>query len=493
MSVLVVILTGQSNAAGVNPGEAGGAYPAVRYLLKEVTGSPGSPTFGDLVGTNGSHRTLGRLLHEAGHKVALGVLYKGSTFSNQWIPGQAVFIGMQTHLATMLSLLPAEFPGERLFRFVHLRDQGEAEARYEILATVQAWAANTQTLHDEIEEQVFAWADAGGFVVPRRIPKIANLINETIDGATFPGVLRAQQLAYADITVNRDESTGVAYEGDGVHPTTAGYITVGERDAAAIEETQAMGTLSADYRTKGVDHFRNKTAITPAATHYFAAYVAGVRVNDGGKGVKSVTNNTTLYATPAGRSVATAIDVIWADPDTNWGSVDEIRLFDGDPAGAGVEIGRHVLDVPVPIGPTLGPGGDPTGPLKIPAAAFEIAAPPGCLVDAQVHGLLGLICGATAFAPVATVHGTYFAGDPQGAGVETSAVRTSITQATAWEAATSGSARTAAPIALADEADATHYAEYSASSGGSLRFSAALPAVPSGGAIPAGGLRTRFT
>ena len=104
--------------------------------------------------------------------------------------------------------------------------------------------------------------------------------------------------------------------------------------------------------------------------------------------------------------------------------------------------------------------------------------------------------GATANAARATVYGTYFAGDPQGAGAETSATRTAITQATTWNAAASGLATTAAAIALADESDATHWAEYTAAVAGTLLFSATLPGAftpPSGGIIPAGGLRTTLT
>lgn len=256
-----------------------------------------------------------------------------------------------------------------------------------------------------------------------------------------------------------------------------------------IEET--MGTVSAPARTALTNHYRNKQVYTPAATHYAHAYVAGVPKSDT---PVSFANNGTSYGAPSGRSVALAILLDFAAPVTDWGAVDEIRITDNATPGAGLEIGRHTLPAPITIGVTLGPGGVPTGPLRVTGVTLTMAA--GCFTNAVAHELLGLMCGAVANSPRATVYGTYFAGDPQGAGAETSAARTAITQATAWGAASSGLALTAAPIALADESDATHYAEYSASSGGTLLFSAQLPVSftpPVGGIIPAGGLRTSIT
>ena len=100
--------------------------------------------------------------------------------------------------------------------------------------------------------------------------------------------------------------------------------------------------------------------------------------------------------------------------------------------------------------------------------------------------------GATANAARATVYGTYYVGDPQGAGTETSASRATITQATSWNAAVGGQAKTSVDITLADESDATYYAEFTAAAAGTLLFSALLPTLPDGGIIPAGVLRTRM-
>lgn len=248
-----------------------------------------------------------------------------------------------------------------------------------------------------------------------------------------------------------------------------------------------MGTLSSYARTALVNHARNKGAYTPAANHYCAAFVAGVEVTGNGYARAVLANNKTTWGDAGSRAITNDVPFAFPDATASWGTIDEIRIYDA--SSGGNELGRHTLAASVPIS-------DSTGPLFIDAGAIDITFAAGGFTDTVVHELLDLMFGATANSPRATVYGTYFAGDPQGAGAETSATRTEITQATTWNAAAAGLARTAAAIALADEADATHYAEYTAAAAGTLLFSAALPGSftpPVGGVIPAGGLRTQLT
>jgi hypothetical protein len=248
-----------------------------------------------------------------------------------------------------------------------------------------------------------------------------------------------------------------------------------------------MGTLSSYARTALVSHARNKGSYSPAANHYCAAFVAGVEVSGNGYARATLANNKTTWGDAAARAITNDVPFEFPDATASWGTIDEIRIYDA--SSGGNELARHTLAASVPIS-------DSTGPLFIDVGAIDITFAAGGFTNTVVHELLDLMFGATANAPRATVYGTYFNGDPQGAGAETSAARTAITQATAWNAAVAGLAKTAAAIALADEADATHYAEYTAAAAGTLLFSAALPASftpPVGGSIPAGGLRTSLT
>ncbi len=278
--------------------------------------------------------------------------------------------------------------------------------------------------------------------------------------------------------------------GDALHWTAgAAYQYVGDIVIDGFIELFEinMGTLSSFARTALVSHVRNKSAYTPAATHYCAAFVAGTEVTGNSYARVGLTNNKTTWSDAASRAITNDVAFTFPDATGSWGTIDEIRIYDA--SSGGNELGRHTLASSVPIS-------DSTGPLTVPVGAIDITFSAGGFTNTVVHELLDLMFGATANAARATVYGTYFAGDPQGAGAETSATRTSITQATTWNAASSGAATTAAAIALADESDATHWAEYTAAAAGTLLFSAALPGAftpPVGGIIPAGGLRTTLT
>lgn len=274
---------------------------------------------------------------------------------------------------------------------------------------------------------------------------------------------------------------------DDAHLTAHGYnVKYAPLVAAINARTRAqMGTHAAAFRTAAINHIRNKATHTAAATLYCHAYNAsGVCVSDA---PASNANNKTTWSTAAGRAVTSLVPFSFADPIGDWGTVTEIRITDSVTPGSGLEYGRQTLATPRAINTSA-------GNLNIPAGSITIAfAGLSGFTDTVVHEWMDLAFGGTANTPRATVYGTYIAGDPANGGTETSATRTAITQATTWNTASNGLATTAAAISLADEADATYYAEYSASSGGTRLFAALLPGVPSGGVIPAGVLRTSLT
>ncbi len=300
---------------------------------------------------------------------------------------------------------------------------------------------------------------------------------------------------------------GVAYWGgsgvDIVHFNAAGNTV----QAAALAPVLApyvqaireasMGTLSTYAKNALIDHFRNKTTHTPAATHYYHLYVNGVAVSGNGYAVLSKTNNTTTYSNAASRNKTNAIDLTWASPSGgNWGNVDEVRITDNATAGAGNELARDTFTA-VPVGTTAGPGSTDTGPFSIPAGFLTISAgtpvATGGLADAVVHGLLDLMFGATAYTQLVTTYGSYWAGDPQGGGAQAGS-RVALTQATKWGAASSGVAVTASDTALTQQVSGTYWAEHDASVAGNLLLSTPRPAtVGANGTIVAGSLKTTLT
>lgn len=249
------------------------------------------------------------------------------------------------------------------------------------------------------------------------------------------------------------------------------------------EEEEPMGTLSTPARTALVGHWRNKAAYTPAATHYAHAYAGGVAVSDA---PVAFDNDGTSYDAPAARAVALAILLDFDPPTTNWGDVDEIRITDNATPGAGLEIGRHTLDTPVAIGVALGEGGAPTGPLRV--TGVTITAPAGGLADDEIHDLLGLMCGAVANSPRTSTWGVYGTNATTEVGS-----RVEMAQDDTHGPAANGRCTSVLPITIADQVTATHWLEYDAAAAGNIIAATALPAVPSGGVIPAGGLRTSFT
>lgn len=274
-----------------------------------------------------------------------------------------------------------------------------------------------------------------------------------------------------------------------VHPNNAGHQIIANYFTPLLQGLENMGTLSPYSLGALVDHVRNKTAYTPAATHYAAAFVNGVEVTGNNYSRASRPNDATTWAAAASRAKTNIAAFIFPNASGSWGSITEIRIYDA-PTG-GFELARNIPGGNVPISNT-------TGPLVVPIGEIDITAPTAGFSDTVVHEFEDLMFGGVANTARATVYGTYFNGAPPpvGSGTELSPTRATITQASTWGAATSGLAVTTAPITLAWQSSATHYAEYSALTGGVLLFSAALPlsaSLGTGGIIPAGGLWTQLS
>ncbi len=264
---------------------------------------------------------------------------------------------------------------------------------------------------------------------------------------------------------------------------------LGAKTPAFILELDAlpevtMGILTSPACTALVDHIRNKAAYTPAANHYAHAFIAGVEVTGNNYSAAANANNKTTWSDAAGRAITNDVAFTFPNPSGTWGLIDEIRITDNATPGAGTELARHTLNTPVTIDAA-------SGPLVIDPGDIDISCPAGSFTDTVVHEMLDLMFGATANAPRATTYGSYWAGDPQGAGAQASAARVALTQATTWGDAVDGQSVSIAAVTLADEVTGTYWAEHTASVAGTLLFSKLLPATPSGGGvIPPGVLRT---
>src|ERR1041384_3689939 len=90
--------------------------------------------------------------------------------------------------------------------------------------------------------------------------------------------------------------------------------------------TTYLGNLLLDHLLGGPD-------FTPAATLYFALFVAGVEVTGNGYARRAVTNDATNFPAAVGgvKSNGTVIDFVM--PTGPWGTVDAFRVFDASSGG----------------------------------------------------------------------------------------------------------------------------------------------------------------
>ncbi len=500
----VIWSTGQSNSLGANPCETGADIAAIQHWKDElgVTVTPALAALkGAASGGTGSDYTFGRLLRARGYQLVMATIGRGSTAANAFIPGGAYYAAMVTSMTNAWAAIKAAYPGDN-FVHHHYMDQGEYEARYGYpapsgpeQAVINAWGANTENRHQTL--QTIVGAPVARYVVCTNY----QLTNQN-DAAAF----RAQQDAAAAVgtgdarrSIKRDASAGVTYENpDGLHPNTAGYVTVGQIRAAAFIEINPMGTLTTFARTSLLAHARNKAAYSAAATHYFHLKAGGAYVSQSGTGYAPIakTNNATNWPNASGRAKANGTAVTWASPTGNWGNVNEVEVTDSATPGGGNILASDTFTA-VPVGNTAGAGGSDTGPFSIGVGSFTITAATnvstGGFADSVVHSLLNLMFGAAAYSAPVTTYGSYWAGDPAGAGAQAGS-RVAITQATAWGTAAAGLISTSADVTLAHQGTGTYWAEHDASSGGNLLYSAPRPStVGAGGTITAGQLQTQIT
>ncbi|HTJ17847.1 MAG TPA: hypothetical protein VL494_13800 [Steroidobacteraceae bacterium] len=229
---LVLWMTGQSNSWGVDPGEAyvnagnPGTYANVDYwdtLLSSID----CEAFRPLDGSHGKDRTVGRLLYEAGFNPVIINISKGSTYSNQWIPNHPYYQLYIAEVAEVYPILVARFPGDT-FTHIHIRDQGEEEARYDTstpagLAVVTNWSENFELTHGALQN----------IIGPAE--RIIIQTNSNIVGKTSPGLLEGEQLTAAGSYLRFVDRNSVAYEINGIHMTTPGYISCGTLVAQQVQ------------------------------------------------------------------------------------------------------------------------------------------------------------------------------------------------------------------------------------------------------------------
>jgi len=499
-------MPGQSNCVGAETGETGSDLSAVPYWKDDlVTTTPAlGPLLGAASGGVGADYTIGRLLLAAGlHPIIVNVA-RGSTYCNQWVPGGTYYAQAVTSLTDAWSAIKAAYPGDT-FVHHHMSDQGEEDARYGYpspspaqQAITDAWSANYETCHGVLETIV--GAAMSRFVVATNY----QLVNQN-DPAHFRALqLAAAVLATGDTRrlITRDTADGVAYDVNGLHPTTPGYVTYGKRAAKALIDVIQTGSLTTTTRNAILNHLHNRQTISPAATHYLHLYAddaltvpltAGTAA--GYVGPASNTNNTTTWPAPSGRAVSNGAAFDFPAPSGTWPAVRGWKLTDSDTEGAGTVI-ASCTHPPVIASPANGTLSYPIGSITITFAGINttgaITTEPAALADAEANGILGVIFGGTPYAPLTTAYGSHWAGDPQGSGAQAGS-RVALTQASVWGAASGGVATCVAPVTLAQQITGTHWAEHSASTSGTLLRSGARPAaVGASGTIAAGQIKKQL-
>lgn len=527
---LCVIYTSQSNGLYPGRGETGPALTACGYY--GWSGGTTDGTSGLMVdapgagaGQGGSMYTILRILSQVYKIPSDGIdLTYGSSFYNEWMPlepgaqeGRDALAQLEIALAALKTRHPNDY-----FIFIDVRNQGTSDARqnnYQYQsgegypsATYPGWALGFRGL-PRVGGAAASWHDALEDTVALYFPENTLVhycvveSNRNMTGQFFQYTIQDQQaLAVSNVSGGREARLiplrdDAGYDvADGVHMIAAsctittgslpgiypfgGFQWKGNVEAAALKSIwdAIMGSLSSFAKNTLIDHFRNKSTYSAAATHYLGAFVAGVEVTGNGYERASATNNTTTWPNAAARSKSSGVAFTWPTATGTWGIIDEVRVFDA--SSGGNELARHTLVSTVTI--------TATKTLVVASGAITISAPAGGLVDSVVHGLLDLMFGGTAYAQLTTTYGSYWAGDPQGAGAQAGS-RVSITQASTWGAASGGRAVTTADVSITDQATGTYWAEHDAAAAGNLLCSGLLPAIPSGGKVAAGRLLTTLT
>lgn len=246
----------------------------------------------------------------------------------------------------------------------------------------------------------------------------------------------------------------------------------------AQESEEELGTISVYLRNALMDHATGVAEYPQPATIYAAAFVDSVEVAEGLGAYErlAVDNDNVTWSAASGRAKTNAIELqfIVAAGD-NWGVVDEIRFFDGPDPENSNQLCADVIVVPENILDGR--------QLLIPAGAIDITALTGSGSDDLTEALLDHAFGGAEYTPETNVEIAYFAGDPQGAGVEitgTGYVRpTPDNDGVTWAAASNGLTRNKIPFSLgtagaADWDEADNVAIFDAAGTG-LMWSGELP------------------
>lgn len=237
----LILTDGQSNGIGPDSSNPPAGLPdaTIPYLQRDYHYFD----FGDSANTWGSlavsthaaahSHTLqfAKRLKAAGFPTAAASLCQGATFINRWPPGAAPTTpGGRLYADLAANVKPhmdALYPTG--WDYIWVWDQGEEEARYNDLPTVQAWS------------DYYALIKAGVTSSMGQAP-ILSFVLRTYSNIgppppapgckTFPGVLEAEQQGVTDsITSFCIDTNDGTFEGDNVHRTGLFQNTLGDRMA----------------------------------------------------------------------------------------------------------------------------------------------------------------------------------------------------------------------------------------------------------------------
>lgn len=456
---------GQSNVPGRATG-AIGSYPNWRYWYHDMDDA--QPTaLANLATGKGKDVSLGAAMIAGGFSNGgIATIGKGGTSSALWLaPSGATYVAAETSIRACLAQRAADFPAVT-WKEIVIVHQGENEAVQAIGAPgpAQAWAANwIRTL-----EYLFA------YVLGKRALVVVNQIPLTLANGNHITEVRAQNAALAAYFGGELlDCSAYAMQADNTHFSTAGYIALGADGAAQILESLPMSSLSTAALNILVDHVNNVATHTPAANHYLHLYAdAACTVpltagNSPGYAPASNANNTTTWPAPSGRAVSNGVAFNFTPSGTGL-TVLGAKLTTSATEGAGTTLWQHGGFTGQPWTTAYGPFGWAVG-------AIVITGLSGDFTDHTVHGLLGLMFGATAFAQLATVYLSHWSADPQSGGsIMGSAV--AITQATTWGAAALGKALNIVTVTLATQASSWMAIHSATAGGGTLLRSSDKPA-----------------
>lgn len=455
---------GQSNVPGRSTG-ATGNYPNQRYWYHDMD-DPQPTVLANLATGKGKDVSLGAALIAGGLTYGgIATIGKGGTSSASWLaPNGATYISAETSVRACLARRIADFP-DVTWKEIIIVHQGENEAVQPAgnPGPAQAWAANWITTLEYFMARVLG----------KRAHVIVNQIPSTLINQNHVTEVRAQNATLAAYFGGKLLDCTPYPTADGTHFSTAGYISLGTDDATKILEFLPMTTLTTAAQNILVDHVNNKATHSPAANHYLHLYsdtactVPLTSGNSPGYAAAANTNNTTTWPAPSGRAVSNGVAFNFTPTGTGL-TVLGAKLTTSATEGAGTTLWTHSGFA----GQTWSTA---VGPFGWAAAAIVITGLAGDFTDYTVHGLLGLMFGATAFAPLATIYLSHWSADPQSGGaIMGSAV--AITQATTWGAAALGKALNTVTVTLASQASSWMAIHSATAGGGTLLRSSDKPA-----------------